>query len=99
MQKFDVYGIGSDLYLVVQADHLLELNTVILVPVLPVDALPELSRLTVDILIDGDPYRIRSHMPLTVEASRLRGLKPVHQLTADDGQKVMDGLNTILWGL
>ncbi len=99
MQKFDVFRIGGDLYLVVQADHFLELNTVVLVPVLPSDALPALSKLTIDIQIEGDPYRIRAHMPLTVEAQRLRHLNPVHRLSPEDGQKVMDGLNTILWGL
>lgn len=99
MQKFDVFRIGGDLYLVVQADHLLELNTVVLVPVLPSDALPALRKLTIDVQIEGDPYRIRAHMPLTVDAQRLRNLTPVHRLPPEEGQKVMDGLNTILWGL
>lgn len=99
MHKFDVFRIGADLYLVVQAEHLLELNTTVLVPVLPADALPALSRLTVDVRIDGEPYRIRSHMPLTVDARRLRHQKPVHRLSPEEGQKVMDGLNTIFWGL
>ncbi len=38
MQKFDLFKIGADLYLVVQAEHLLELNTVVLLPVLPIHA-------------------------------------------------------------
>lgn len=99
MQKGDLYRIGSDLYGVVQADHLLVLNTVVLVPVLPAHALPAISKLTVDIRIDGDAYRVRAHMPLTVEAQRLRSLTPVHRLSPDDLQRVMDGLNTVLWGL
>ncbi|SIO59922.1 CcdB protein [Rhodovulum sp. ES.010] len=99
MQKFDVFKIGADLYLVVQAQHLLDLNTVVLVPILPSDALPPLRPLTIDIQIEGDPYRIRAHMPLTVDAQLLRHLKPVHQLSPEEGQNVMDGLNTILWGL
>jgi hypothetical protein len=99
MRKFDVFEIGAALYLVVQAEHLLELNTVVLVPLLPSDALPAVSRLTVDVLIRGDPYRVRAHMPLTVDAGRLRRLKPLCRLSADEGQKAMDGLNTVLWGL
>lgn len=99
MRKFDVFAIGADLYLVVQADHLLDLNTVVLLPILPASALPALSKLTVDVRIAGEPWRVRAHMPLTVEARRLRHQAPVHRLSADEGQKVMDGLNTILWGL
>jgi hypothetical protein len=99
MQKFDVFKIGNDLYVIVQAEHLLELNTVVLVPMLPIHTLPAVKRLTVDIQVEGDAYRVRTHMPLTVETQRLRRLKPVYRLSADEGQKVMDGLNTILWGL
>lgn len=99
MQKFDVFEISGALYLVVQAEHLLELNTVVLVPVLPSAALPPLKKLTIDVEINRAPHRIRAHMPLTVEAQRLRHLSPVGRLSADEGQKVMDGLYTILWGL
>jgi hypothetical protein len=99
MQKFDVLKIGTDLYLIVQAEHLLELNTIILLPMLPIRALPALRKLTIDVQIEGDPYRIRAHMPLTVDAQRLRHLKPVDQLSPEEGQKVMDGLYAILWGL
>ncbi len=99
MRTFDVFQIGTELYLVVQAEHLLELNTVVLVPVLPRTKLPALRKLTVDVSIDGAEYRIRTHMPLTVEAQRLRHITPVHRLSPDDGQRVMDGLYTILWGL
>ena len=99
MRTFDVFRIGADLYLVVQAEYLLDLNTVVLVPILPSGALPALSKLTVDVRIDGDPYRVRAHMPLTVDARRLRHLKPVHRLLPDEGQKVMDGLNAILTGV
>lgn len=98
MLKFDVLKIAGDLYLVVQAEHLLELNTIVLLPILPADALPALRKLTIDVQIDGDLYRIRAHMPLTVEAHRLRHMTPVRRLSADEGQKVMDGLYTILWG-
>lgn len=99
MQKFDIFEIAGDLYLVVQADHLLNLNTVVLLPVLPNDELPPLSKLTVDTKIASSAFRIRTHMPLTVEANRIRHLDPVHQLSAEEGQKVMDGLYAILWGL
>jgi len=99
MNKFDVLKIGTDLYLVVQAEHLLDLNTIVLLPILPADTLPALSQLTIDVRIEDDLYRIRAHMPLTVEAHRLRHLTPVHRLSPDEGQKVMDGLYTILWGL
>ena len=98
MRTSDVFRIEGDLYLVVQAAHLLELNSVVVVPVLPRDAYPALRKLTLDIEIDGTPYRIRAHMPLTIEAARLRHLTPVHHLSSDDSQKVMDGLATILWG-
>jgi len=99
MQKFDVFKIAADLYLVVQAEHLLELNTVVLLPILPSDALPALGKLTIDVRIKGEPYRIRAHMPLTVDAHRLRHLMPDHRLSPGEGQAVMDGLYTILWGL
>lgn len=98
MRKFDVFRIGTDLYLVVQADHLLQLNSIILVPLLPADDLPPLSRLTVPVDIEGRAYRVQAHMPLTVSGTRLRGMAPVGRLTADDGQRVMDGLYTVLWG-
>ena len=99
MQKFAVFEIAGDLYLVVQADHLLELNTVVLVPVLPSDTLPTLTKLTVDVTIAGSSFRVRTHMPLTVQADRLRHLNPVHQLSAEEGHRVLDGLYAILWGL
>ncbi|MHA7877102.1 CcdB family protein [Roseivivax sp.] len=99
MKTFDLFEISGALYLVVQAEHLLDLNSVIVLPVLPREAYPALRKLTVDISIDGAPYRIRTHMPLTIEAQRLRHLRPVHHLTPDEGQKVMDGMNAILWGL
>jgi len=98
MQKFDVFEIAGDLYLVVQADHLLELNMVVLVSVLPRDTLPALTKLTVDLTIAGSPFRAHTHMPLTVQANRLRHLDPVHQLSAEKGHRVMDGLYAILWG-
>ena len=99
MRKFDVHRIGADLYLVVQAEHLLDLNTVVLLPILPADRLPALTQLTLDVRIEGDLHRVRAHMPLTVDAQRLRHLTPVHRLSPEDGQKVMDGLYAILWGL
>ncbi|MCQ0092417.1 CcdB family protein [Roseovarius sp. M141] len=99
MQKFDVLKIGGDLYLVVQAEHLLDLNTTVLLPILPADMLSTLRQLTIDVRIEGDLYRIRTHMPLTVDAHGLRHLTPVHRLSPDEGQKVMDGLYAILWGL
>ena len=99
MRKLDVFRIEGDLYLVVQADHLLVLNTVILVPVTPAEMFPAISKLTVDVQIEGRACHVRTHMPLTVSAARLRSLTPVCQLSPDEGQKVMDGLNTILWGL
>lgn len=99
MRRFDILEIGTDLYLIVQAEHLLGLNTIVLLPILPDDALPALGQLTVDIRIEEDLYRIRAHMPLTVDARRLRHLTPVHRLSPDEGQKVMDGLFAILWGL
>ena len=99
MTKFDVIAIGKDYYLVVQAEHLLAINSVVVVPVLPRDALPELSKLTVDVTIMGEAFRIRAHMPVTVDAARLQGAKIICQLSPEDGQRVMDGLYTILWGL
>lgn len=99
MHKFDVLEIDGDLYLVAQAEHLLGLNTVVLLPILPADVLPALRQLTIDARIEGDLYRIRAHMPLTVDAHRLRHLTPVHRLSPDEGQEVMDGLYAILWGL
>ncbi|MEL6645628.1 MAG: CcdB family protein [Pseudomonadota bacterium] len=98
MQKFDIFEIGSDLFMVVQSDHLLELNTVVLVPVIASERSPALSKLTVDLVINDQPFRVRTHMPLTVEANRLRGLKPVHRATQDEGQRIMDGMSTLLWG-
>ncbi|MGR3550318.1 hypothetical protein [Pseudooceanicola sp.] len=99
MHRIDVLKIEGNLYLVVQAEHLLSLNTVVLLPILPAKALPALSQLTIDFRIEDNLYRIRAHMPLTVDAHRLRHLKPVHRLTPDEGQKVMDGLYAILCGL
>lgn len=99
MTKFDVIAIAGDYYLVVQAEHLLSINSIIVVPVLPQDVLPELSKLTVDVTILGDSYRIRAHMPVTVDAARLQGARTICQLSAEDGQRVMDGLYAILWGL
>ena len=99
MTKFDVVSIGGDLFVIVQAEHLLELGSTIVVPVLPKDALPSLRGLTVDIQIDTAVYRIRAHMPVTVESARLRRAPVVHRLSPDEGQQVMDGLYRILWGL
>ncbi len=99
MRELDILKIGGDLYLVVQAEHLLDLNTTVLLPVLPADVLPALRQLTIDVRIEGDLYRIRAHMPLTVDARGLRYLTPVHRLSPEEGQKVMDGLYAILRGL
>lgn len=98
MTKFDVVRLGKTLYVVVQAEHLLALNTVVLVPALPVDQAPALRSLTVDVEIDGSLLRIRAHMPLTVDGRSLSRSSPISRLSPDDGQKVMDALNTILWG-
>ena len=99
MHKFDVFDIDSAFYAIVQAEHLLAINTVVVVPIRPVDLFPSLSRLTVDVDIQGTVWRVLSHMPLTLEARLVRNRTPVHRLTADEGQKVMDGLNAVLWGL
>lgn len=82
-----------------QAEHLLELNTVILLPILPSEKLPLLTKLTVDVKVAGSSFRVRTHMPLTVQAQRLRHLVPIHQLSSEERQKVMDGLYAILRGL
>lgn len=86
MRKFDVFKIAGDLYLDAQAEHLLELNTVALLPDLPSATLPPPTKLTVDVKIAGSLFRVRTHMPLTVQAQRLRHLVPVHQLSAAEGQ-------------
>ena len=99
MTKFDVVSVGGDLFVIVQADHLLALGSTVVVPVLPKDALPSLRGLTVDIEVNSTAYRIRAHMPVTVEAARLRRAPVVYRLSADEGQQVMDGLYRILWGL
>lgn len=98
MNKLDVVRLGNALYVIVQAKHLLNLNTVVLVPALPVEQAPALRGLTVDVEINGDMWRIRAHMPLTVDARTANRAVAVSQLSPDDGQKVMDALNTILWG-
>ena len=67
MTKFDVLAIGGAHFLLVQSEHLLDLPSTILVPVLPRDDDPGLRGLTVDISIKGRPYRIAAHMPVTVE--------------------------------
>lgn len=99
MKTFDVVRIGGDHFVIVQAEHLLSLGSVIVVPALPRDAFPALRRLTVDIEIDGTPFCIRAHMPITVEAARLRDAPVVYRLSPDEGQAVRDGLYAILWGL
>lgn len=99
MQKFDVFEIDRALYAVVQAEHLLELNTLVVVPLQPVHVFPALSRLTFDVELGGVAWRVLCHMPLTLDARLVRGRTPLHRLSADEGQKMMDGLNTVLWGL
>jgi len=99
MTKFDVLAIGGAHFLLVQSEHLLDLPSTILVPVLPRDDDPGLRGLTVDISIKGRPYRIAAHMPVTVETRRLQQAKPVHRLAPEEGQRVMDGLYAVLWGL
>lgn len=99
MHKFDVFDIDRALYMVVQAEHLLEINTVVAVPIRQVDLFPALSRLTVDVAIQGITSRVLCHMPLTLDARLVKNRTPVHRLSPDDGQKVMDGLNAVLWGL
>jgi CcdB protein len=99
MHKFDVLDIDRSLYLVVQAEHLLELNTIIVVPIRPANLFPALRRLTVDIDIQGVTWRVLSHMPLTLDARMVRNRLPVHRLSPDEGHKVMEGLNAVLWGL
>jgi hypothetical protein len=99
MTKFDVLAIGDAYFLLVQSEHLLELPSTILVPVLPRGDDPGLRGLTVDISIEGRPYRIAAHMPVTVETRRLQQAKSVQRLSPEDGQRVMDGLYAVLWGL
>ncbi len=98
MPRFDVFEIDRSYYAVVQADHLLSINTIVVVPIRPAHLFPALSKLTVEIKIDGAPWRILSHMPLTIDARLLQNRLPAHRLSADEGQKVMDALNTLLWG-
>lgn len=99
MHKFDVFEIDHAFYAVVQAEHLLAINTIVAVPIRQVDLFPALSRLTVDVEISGVVWRVLCHMPLTLDARLLRNRMPVHRLPANEGQKVMDGLNAVLWGL
>lgn len=99
MQKFDVFEIDRSYYVVVQAEHLLDINTVVVVPIRPLDQFPALTRLTIDIEMKGTTWRILSHMPLTLDARTLRNRRPACHLSAEEGQKVMDALNSILWGL
>ncbi|MEL6959394.1 MAG: CcdB family protein [Pseudomonadota bacterium] len=99
MKTFDVFEIGGGLYVVVQAEHLLAMNSVVVVPLLPREDFPSLRGMTVDVEINGLPYRIRAHMPLTIEARRVRHSNRVAQLSADEGERVLNGLYTILWGL
>jgi hypothetical protein len=99
MTKFDVLAIGGAYFMVVQTEHLLELPSTVLVPVLPRDDDPGLRGLTVDVSIDGRPYRVNAHMPVTVETRRLQQTKPVHRLSPEEGQRAMDGLYAVLWGL
>ncbi len=98
MNKFDVVRLGDGLYVVVQAEHLLHLNTAVLVPALPSDQIPAFRGLTVDVEIDGQRWRVRAHMPLTVDARSINRSVAVSRLSPDDGQKIMEGLNMILWG-
>lgn len=99
MQKFDVFDIDRSFYAVVQAQHLLAINTIVVVPIRPADLFPALSRLTVDVELGGVIWRVLSHMPVTLDARLVRNRTPAHRLSADEGQKVMDGLNAALWGL
>ncbi len=99
MRQFDVLRIGGALYLIVQADHLLSFDTCVLLPLEPDDGLPVPQRLVVEVDIEGKRQRILAHSPLTVDARRIRHLEAVDRLDTDTAQRVMDGLNTILWGL
>ena len=99
MHKFDVFEIDRSLYAVVQAELLLTINTIVAVPIRPAALFPALSRLTVDIEIGGAAWRLLCHMPLTLDGRLVRNRMPVHRLSAAEGQKVMDGLNTVMWGL
>lgn len=99
MNKFDVFDIGQALYVVVQAEHLLATNTIVVVPIRQVDLFPALSRLTLDVEIRGATWRVLSHMPLTLDARLVRNRMPIHRLSMNEGQKVMDSLNAVLWGL
>ena len=99
MNKLDVIQIGTDLYLIVQASHLLDLPSTVIVPVLPRLQLPGLRKLAVDIEIADHPYRINTHMPVTVDSARIRSAKVIHQISPKEGEMVMTGLYTILWGL
>lgn len=99
MHKFDVFNIDGALYAVVQAEHLLSINTVVVVPIRTLEVFPALSRLTCDVEIQGSVWRALSHMPLTLDARLVRNRVPVHRLSEDEGQKVMDGLYAALWGL
>ncbi|PLL12478.1 hypothetical protein C0V75_11055 [Tabrizicola sp. TH137] len=99
MNKFDVLDIDRALYVVVQAEHLLEINTIIVAPIRPAGLFPALRQLTVDVDIKGVTWRVLSHMPLTLDARLVRHRIPVHRLSDEEGARVMDGLNAVLWGL
>jgi hypothetical protein len=58
-----------------------------------------ITKLTVDVEIAYAFYRMRTHMPLTVEALRIRHLNLARQLPAQEGHRVMDGLAGVLLGL
>lgn len=99
MDRFDVFEIDRAFYAVVQTEHLLQLNTVVVVPLRPANLFPALGKVTIDVEIQGVALRVLSHMSLTLDTRPLQNRMPVHRLSPDEEQGAMNGLNAVLRGL
>jgi toxin CcdB len=97
MGRFDVYGRpgqgGAGYLLDVQADLLQDLNTRVVVPLLPPDVAPKPARsLNPAFEIDGQPYVMLTQFIAAVPAKELR--KPLLSLEprSDDIMRALDML-------
>jgi hypothetical protein len=89
-------GRNVDLVLILQANALAQTATVVVAPLIPARAVPELSRATPLVEIDGARYLVAVHLVMTIHR-RLLG-SPVASL-ADRERDLKSAIDTVFFGI
>jgi toxin CcdB len=99
-RQFDVRSVRDgrnvDLVVILQANALAQTATVVVAPLIPAGAVPELSRATPLVEIDGAGYLVAVHLAMTIHRRSLGN--PVASL-ADRELELKAAIDTVFFGI